>query len=180
MIGLPGDTPDDDIFSARETVRLAPSIARLYPTVVIEDTGLYDMYREGTYRPLGSEEAIRRTAAMYRIIDSAGINIIRVGLKSSDIINDKTISSGTFHPAFRQLVEGLIAREDLEAQLEEMPPASDVVCVSHPDSFNNMIGHKAANKSYFSSRFSSLHIKYTADKSVKKGVYLALIKKEKQ
>ncbi len=44
----------------------------------------------------------------------------------------KTISSGTFHPAFRQLVEGLIAREDLEAQLEEMPPASDVVCVSHP------------------------------------------------
>lgn len=180
MIGLPGDTPDDDIFSARETVRLAPSIARLYPTVVIEDTGLYDMYREGTYRPLGSEEAIRRTAAMYRIIDSAGINIIRVGLKSSDIINDKTISSGTFHPAFRQLVEGLIAREDLEAQLEEMPPASDVVCVSHPDSFNNMIGHKAANKSYFSSRFSSLHIKYTADESVKKGVYSAFIKKEKQ
>ena len=139
----------------RQTVRLAPSIARLYPTVVIEDTGLYDMYRKGTYRPLGSEYAIRRTAAMYRIIDSAGINIIRVGLKSSDIINDKTISSGTFHPAFRQLVEGLIAREDLEAQLEEMPPASDVVCVSHPDSFNNMIGHKAANKSYFSSRFSS-------------------------
>ena len=92
----------------------------------------------------------------------------------------RPVSAAHGHARLRQLVEGLIAREDLEAQLEEMPPASDVVCVSHPDSFNNMIGHKAANKSYFSSRFSSLHIKYTADESVKKGVYSAFIKKEKK
>ncbi len=177
MIGLPEDTFEDDLFSARETVRIAPSIARLYPTVVIEDTGLYDMFQNGTYHPMGLEDAIRRTAAMYRIIDSAGINIIRVGLKSSDIINDSTIDSGTFHPAFRQLVEGLIAREDLEAQLDGLPPDTGVTCLSHPDSFNNMIGHKAVNKKYFSERFPSLHIKYSADDSVKKGVYSALVQK---
>ena len=175
MIGLPGDTFEDDIFSAEETVRIAPSIVRLYPTVIIEDTGLYDMFRKGTYRPLSSDNAIRCTAAMYRIIDGAGINIIRVGLKSSDIINDKTIDSGTFHPAFRQLVEGLIAREDLEAQLEGLPEGTAVSCASHSDSFNNMIGHKASNKKYFSEKFPSLRIKYIADDSVKKGVYSALV-----
>lgn len=53
------------------------------------------------------DEAVYRTGKMYRILDSAGIRIIRVGLKSSDIITDKDAAcGGTFHPAFRQLVEG--------------------------------------------------------------------------
>ena len=38
MIGLPGDSPEACIFSAEETVKIKPDIARLYPTVVIEGT----------------------------------------------------------------------------------------------------------------------------------------------
>lgn len=173
MIGLPGDTFEYDVFSAEETVKLAPSIARLYPTVVIGDTGLYEMFRSGSYIPLTTDEAVKRTAAMYRIIDGAGINIIRVGLKSSDIISDNAVTSGTFHPAFRQLVEGRIAREDLERRLEKFAAGSDVTCSCSPDSFNNMIGHKAENKRYFSEAFPGLRIKYIADDSAKKGVYSA-------
>lgn len=118
MIGLPGDTLQKCIFSAKETVKMQPEIARLYPTVVISGTKLHDMYLCGEYIPPDEEEMINRTKAMYEILDNAGINIIRVGLKSSDIMADQT----AFHPAFRQLVEGRIARERLESQLEKLYP----------------------------------------------------------
>ena len=111
------------------------------------------------------EDAIIRTAAMYRILDSAGINIIRVGLKSSDIINGKNMQAGTFHPAFRQLVEGKIAQEDLDIQLRGCKPNTSVCCVSHPDSFNNMIGHKAVNNESISAVLTLIfRISYKADR----------------
>lgn len=178
MIGLPEDTYERDLFSARETVKLSPSIARLYPTVVIGDTKLQEMLTAGQYAPLNQDEAVMRTAAMYRILVDAGINVIRVGLKSSDLISDNSTNSGTFHPAFRQLVEGTIAREDLSAQLKLCSPNTSVCCISNPDSFNNMIGHKAINKKYFSTTFSDLKIRYCTDKSINKGVYSTLIEKE--
>ena len=113
MVGLPGDTLEKCIFSARQTVRIAPAIARIYPTVVLRDTALHDRMLAGLYTPLSEEEAVLRSKAIYEILDDAGINIIRVGLKSSDIMASET----AFHPAFRQLVEGRIARERLEAAL---------------------------------------------------------------
>lgn len=113
MVGLPGDTLEKCIFSARQTVRIAPAIARIYPTVVLRDTVLHDRMLAGLYTPLSEEEAVLRSKAMYEILDDAGINIIRVGLKSSDIMASET----AFHPAFRQLVEGRIARERLETGL---------------------------------------------------------------
>lgn len=177
MIGLPEDTEERDIFSARETVKLSPSIARLYPTVVIRDTTLYEMSCLGDYIPLEQEEAVRRTAAMYRILTEGGINVIRVGLKSSDIMDDNANTSGTFHPAFRQLTEGRIAREDLEKQLKTLLPATadegiPFVTVSHPDSFNNMIGHKAENKKYFEEKYPGRRFRFKTDASMPKGKYI--------
>ncbi|MCQ4638799.1 radical SAM protein, partial [Anaerovorax odorimutans] len=57
---------------------------------------------------------------MYKILTGAGINIIRVGLKSSDLIKAHgEIEGHTFHPAYRQLVEGAFAREMMEWLLQE-------------------------------------------------------------
>ena len=99
MIGLPGDSRESCVMSAREAVKLEPELARLYPTIVLDDTRLYQMYREGLYTPLTREEAVATTADMYRILDDAGIRIMRVGLKSTDIIGDGgAINGGTYHP----------------------------------------------------------------------------------
>ena len=78
MIGLPGDSPAKSIASAKETVRLAPQLARLYPTIVLQDTRLLQMYEEGIYQPLTTEEAVSTTKEMYRILSDAGITILRV------------------------------------------------------------------------------------------------------
>jgi len=60
MIGLPGDSLETCIYSAEETVKLKPSLTRLYPTIVIDDTELLEMYERGEYKPLSREEAVTR------------------------------------------------------------------------------------------------------------------------
>ena len=102
---------------------------------------------------------------MYEILGSAGINIIRVGLKSSDIMADQL----AFHPAFRQLVEGRIARERLEAQVLNLYPgvSSDIggfaLFISNEKCYNNMFGHKGVNRRYFADKYPGLNIKYAKD-----------------
>ena len=135
MIGLPGDSHEKCLFSARETVRIAPSIARLYPTVIIKHTGLFELYKAGRYKALSTAEAVETTKEMYKILTGAGINVIRIGLKSTDHIrtacttgsskllthdnidDSGDVAGGDFHPAFRQLVEATIAREKMDANL---------------------------------------------------------------
>lgn len=171
MIGLPGDTLEKDLYSARETVKISPSIARLYPTVVIGDTALYDQYLSGQYQPLDQETAVFRTREMYKILAAAGINIIRVGLKSSDILSGEGgTAAGTFHPAFRQLVEGDIAREQIEKQIKEKLEALlpelpfdrriKVDFCANRRCFSNLIGNSGRNKKFFLEKYPQLHILY--------------------
>ena len=130
------------LFSAREAVFCRPAMARLYPTVILEGTDLSRQYKEGLYRPFSQEEMLRATKDMYRILAGAGIQIIRVGLKSSDLVrNDgQGVLGNSFHPAFRQLVEGELAKEDLEEQLLSLlsrrKTQAPSLCPSSPSSFS--------------------------------------------
>lgn len=174
MIGLPGDSLEKCIYSANETVKIAPSIARLYPTIVLDDTKLQEMYEAGDYHPLTTTEAVAITKEMYKILAAAGINIIRVGLKSTDLISgsggasDHTVGH-TYHPAFRQLVEGEIAKESLEKQLCESlknKSAKAVNFCSNGVSFSNMIGNSRCNKIYFEKKYPDLKFTFSLDNSL--------------
>lgn len=185
MIGLPGDSLETCIYSAEETVNIGPSIARLYPTVVINDTELYDCYKNGSYTPLTESEAIYRTKEMYKIIDKAGIDIIRVGLKSTDIINkDGDIVRDTYHPAFRQLVESEISKEIILDKIKNINlPENEKVKIdffSNSNSFSNMIGHKGSNREYFKENYPLLNIKYRIDNSLKDNSYDVKLKGEEK
>ena len=181
MIGLPKDTKERCIFSARETVKIAPAIARLYPTIVLNDTELCNMYKKGLYQPLSADTAVDITKEMYKILDGAGINIIRVGLKSTDLITEGgEIRGSTFHPAFRQLVEGEIAKEQLELQLRSfIGQNSKNPCLSYEfrcsrNSFSNMVGNGKRNKNYFAEKYKDLKIKYKTDQSLEDGHYIVI------
>ena len=131
-----------------------------------------NMYRNGSYTPLTSAEAVEITKEMYKILTGAGINVIRVGLKSSDLIReDGEIQGNTFHPAFRQLVEGEIAREKMETLLaENLPEPADpcwepftlkeLTFYSNDKWFSNMIGHKGCNKKHFEAALPDWKINY--------------------
>lgn len=167
MIGLPGDSEDTNIYSAMEIVKIAPELARLYPTIVIDDTELLEMYLRGEYEPLPLSEAVRITTRMYRILDEAGINIMRVGLKSSDLIKDGgAITGSTYHPAFRQLVEGTIAREEIEKQLR--PSDREIHIRLNPMDISNAVGHKGCNREYF----KDISMKFISDDNLKRNTYI--------
>ena len=165
MIGLPGDSLERCIYSARETVALAPELARLYPTLVIDGTELYDMYEDGSYEALSKEEALLRTKEMYKILHNAGINIMRVGLKSTDIIGGSDLSAingGTYHPAFRQLVEGEIAYETLKEQLDALVAEIDGT---------GLAGVSDSNSSGFTSTTSSSYANETPKPKLKVDIF---------
>ena len=203
MIGLPGDSLESCIYSARETAALSPELARLYPTLVIDGTELYDMYEDGSYEALSKEEALLRTKEMYKILHKAGINIMRVGLKSTDIIGGSDLSAingGTYHPAFRQLVEGEIAYELLKEQLDALmekldgagfaktpnpdatsrtntpKPKLKVDLFSNPQSFSNMIGNCGINKERLGAEYPHFDIKYRTDNKLARDIYIAELK----
>ncbi len=60
MPGLPGTTLEDDLAAFRDLFsdsRFRPDYLKIYPTLVIEGTRLYELYKKGEYTPLGNEEA---------------------------------------------------------------------------------------------------------------------------
>ena len=189
MIGLPGDTMEKCLYSARETARLWPQLARLYPTIVLDETDLYEEYRQGTYIPLSREEAVFRTKEMYKILEAAGITIMRVGLKSTELIGDGgAINGGTYHPAFRQLVEGAIARERIEPLLNrlELNASGDSLTENKQkiDVFSNgkwyycMVGNEADNKKYFTHKFPEFNFRFRRDDSLTDGQFRVSAKEE--
>lgn len=181
MIGLPGDTRETCLFSAREAARLKPDMARLYPTVVLRDTALDDMMRDGRYAPLSQEEAIVRTKAMYEILTEAGITILRVGLKSSELLEGSRGMSSSYHPAFRQLVESRIAHERIEPLLREASrkqaagPHPNKRCKvtihTAPSWFSNTIGNRGENRDRFRAEYTALQISYRPDETLPAGTF---------
>lgn len=160
MIGLPADSHEKSVNSAIETARIKPDVARIYPTIVIKGTGLETLLLEGKYAPLPLDEAVRTAKDMYLILQAAGVSVIRMGLKSSDNIADgKSILGSTFHPAFRQLVESLVAREDLERQL--------LLCLSNRElnkqeisSLESEINSKSSCAKYLDHRLTNMSINF--------------------
>ena len=109
MPGLPGSTIEKDMKTCIDSIKMGPDIARIYPTLIIKDTELLNMYERGIYKPLSVKEAALVAAYVYSSYMINNINVIRIGLQNTESINEnEDVVGGPFHSAFRQLVEGHI------------------------------------------------------------------------
>lgn len=176
MIGLPGDTYEKSVQSAKETVKIHPSVARLYPTVVLRDTELERMYSSGVYHPLDIGSTVKITKEMYSILTSSGVNVIRIGLKSTENIKEgREVVAGAYHPAFGQLVKGELIKEYLDSQLTEN--FRQAIFYSNDRCFSNMIGNQKRNEIFFKNKYSGRSFSFKIDNSLKDEEYkVALIK----
>ncbi|MEL9939687.1 MAG: tRNA uridine(34) 5-carboxymethylaminomethyl modification radical SAM/GNAT enzyme Elp3 [Ignisphaera sp.] len=71
MPGLPGSDRDRDIEMVKEIFEnpdFRPDMLKIYPTLVIEGTKLYEMWRNGLYKALTDEEAVELISEFYRFI----------------------------------------------------------------------------------------------------------------
>ncbi|MDW5300005.1 MAG: radical SAM protein, partial [Sedimentibacter sp.] len=122
---------EKDIKTCLESISMKPDIVRIYPTLTIKDTELLNMYNRGDYKPLSLEEAIDISAYIYSQYAVNNINVIRIGLQNTDLINeDEDVVAGPFHPAFRQLVEENIYLSSIILKLKDMDLKDKQITIS--------------------------------------------------
>lgn len=155
MLGMYGSTPEKDMQTVSDIISLAPSCVRIYPVVIIKDTLLEDFFSAGKYVPYTVEQAAKLAKEAVTMFDSAGIDVIRIGLHSSkDLENDKNVVAGPYHPAFGELVESLIFRDKIERQINadtECDGEYELFC--KPSDVSKAVGHKGMNRKYFMDKY---------------------------
>ncbi len=154
MTGLPGSDDTRDIQTARSIAALHPDGVRIYPTVILRDTPLYDLWKAGKYREHTVEDAVRVCARILPIFDDAGISVIRLGLNPSDELSGGVAAGGAYHPALGELVRARLWRNKAETLLSGIEPGSDVVLAVAPNRVSVMTGQRRANLSYLQERFA--------------------------
>lgn len=107
MTGLFASTPEKDIDTAKKLIALEPDTVRIYPTIVLENTKLASLMREGKYKPQTLDEAVKLSAKLLLMFHENNIKVIRLGLHSGGNVEEGYLA-GAYHPAFRELCEGEI------------------------------------------------------------------------
>lgn len=163
MIGLPGDTLQKSLFTAREIIRLGASETRIYPSLVIKGTQMEQMWKNEKYQPLSLEEAVDISRILLSEFEQAGVKVLRMGLHPSEgLLNGDSLVAGPFHPAFGQLVETAVWRHRFIC-LEQEQDKENLTIWVNPKDFHAAIGHKGTNKAMLAKWFKKLRIKTSVD-----------------
>ena len=151
MTGLPGDTYEKSIETARKIAALEPKNVRIYPTLVMDGTRLMDMYKNGEYAPQTLDEAVSRASDIAEIFIEKNIEILRISLQTTDGVNADTVS-GPYHPAFAELVYTEIEKRKIEKHIVENSLSNCVLEIKSGKT-SQVIGHKKSNKLYFKNKY---------------------------
>ena len=168
MTGLPGDTDESCIETAKKIIDLAPNGVRIYPTVIVRDTVLCDMWRAGTYKEHTVEDAVRVCSKIVPLFNEAGIPIIRMGLNPTEDLSGGDALGGAYHPALGELVHSRIMLEKARGLLAGARPGSSVVLGVNRSDVSKMIGQHRCNVHALVSEFSLRELKIH-EASVKSG-----------
>ena len=153
MIGLLGDTYEKSIKTAKDIISLKPDCVRIYPTLVIKDTHLYDMMQNGDYTPITLDYTVKILGEILDMFYKEKINVIRVGLQTTDEVNQKTVT-GPYHPAIRELAEGELFKNKIEKYIvdKNLKDASLTV-FAHSKSISKISGQNKKNSKYFYQKY---------------------------
>ena len=159
--GLPGETWQTLVETAVRAGRLQADICRIYPVLVIEDTELADRVRQGSYVPLTIEQAVAYSAFLKSYLEGKGVQIIRVGLQSTeDFDAGRGIVGGPYAPAFGELVVNYEWLQAIQQTIEEHLEIFGVahrITVEYPRAFTSKVrGLKNRNIEYFGQEYKQI------------------------
>ena len=84
MIGLPGDSPQKTLVTAKKIAALQPDFVRIYPTVVLEHSFLARMYRQGKYSPPSLAVSVSLAKKLFLYFKEKNIAVVRMGLQAAE------------------------------------------------------------------------------------------------
>lgn len=159
MTGLPGDTDESCIETAKKIIALHPDGVRIYPTVIVRDTELYDMWKAGTYKEHTVSDAVRVCAKITKLFDEAGIPIIRMGLNPTEDLSGGDAVGGAYHPALGELVRSRMMLDKAVELLDGIEPDKRVVLGVNKSDVSKMIGQHRCNAEALKTQFKLKSIK---------------------
>lgn len=114
MPNLYGSTPERDLADFQrlwDDPALRPDELKIYPCLLVEGTGLYDLWREGRYQPYDEETLIRLLIACKATIPPyVRLNRLMRDIPAPDIVAGVTRSN------LREVVRARMAREGLQCR----------------------------------------------------------------
>ena len=166
MTGLPGDTEEYALLTAKRIIELSPQFVRIYPTLTIKDTYLEKMYENKKYVPQTLEDAVMLSKDLLLMFEKAGINVIRIGLQPTDEINENaSVVAGPFHSAFGELVESAVYYDIICDALKDMK--GDVTVYVNPSEISKAVGNRRTNIRKIKEN-TGIDIKISGDASLNK------------
>lgn len=159
MTGLPGDTDESCVETAKKIIALHPDGVRIYPTVIVRDTELYDMWKAGTYKEHTVSDAVRVCAKITKLFDEAGIPIIRMGLNPTEDLSGGDAVGGAYHPALGELVRSRMMLDKAVELLDGIEPDKRVILGVNKSDVSKMIGQHRCNAEALKTQFKLKSIK---------------------
>jgi elongator complex protein 3 len=147
MPGLPTMTPDEDIEDFKRLFSdpvLKPDMLKIYPTLVLENTALYQSYKEGKFTPYSQDDMMTVLTEMKKIIPRwARIMRMQREISSDQIIAGPNLGN------LRQMVQHNLKKQNLsckcircrEAGLSEDTIKIDDIRMNH-DSYESSGGQE--------------------------------------
>jgi histone acetyltransferase (RNA polymerase elongator complex component) len=146
MIGLPGDTLEKSMYTAKKIIELGAAETRIYPLLVIRGTVLENWYNAGKYTPLSIEETLNWLKELIPLFEDAGVEVTRVGLHASvGLESGKELVAGPYHPSIRELAMTEVWWDRLE-MLTAFEGIDELSITVHPSQYNFAIGYYGKNR----------------------------------
>ena len=163
MTGLPGDTPEKDQETARRLIACRPDGVRIYPTVIVRGTALYELWCAGQYREHTVEDAVEICARLLPLFEEAGIDVLRVGLNPTEELSGGEAAGGAYHPALGELVRSRVYRNRAEALLKGIRPGSRVTLTVGRGKTSQLTGQHRRNLLWLQERFALRELRVKED-----------------
>lgn len=157
MIGLPKSTENIEKSTMEAVARIAPNELRIYPVYILEESELYEMYKEGKYEPLTLDEAIKRVLSVMHICMQTNIKVIRIGLQATETITkNNSHVLGPVCDNFAEYVLAGLAREKMEEEIlkRENISGENITFEVEKRYTSIVIGPKKINKDYFLNKYN--------------------------
>ena len=178
MTGLPGDTAQKDIETAKKMIALNPDGVRIYPTVIVRDTALYDMWQAGEYKEHSVEDAVQVCARLLPLFEAAGIPVIRLGLNPTDDLSGGDAAAGAYHPALGEMVKSRIMLNKAEAMMTDTAPSSSVIIEVGRGKTSQMTGQKRCNITALKEKFALKELKVRENPDLNGDIRIISVEKQ--
>lgn len=143
MTGLYKDTHEKSLYTAEKFIEMHPDTVRIYPTVILKNTGLGELFERGVYTSFSFEETVELCAVLLRKFEQNDIRVIRMGLHASEEV-EREMLGGVYHPSFREIVESRLMLNDLTERLKPLPER-DYTVFTDKKNISKLIGQKRGN-----------------------------------